>query len=162
MPDQVVSGHQILRDDVRDAVAVAHHVCLGGPVAVAGEALLVDGKPLEAVEVRGRDGGAVVVGAGRHVHGHGPAVVRPRVVVARADGAAGGDGGVRRGGRARIVADGNRRADGPRHGVPRVPLALDQVGPGLDPGLGAPLDAVAAARKERSVSLGEQGEGREG
>lgn len=95
MSDQVLPGEQSLRNDVRDAVAVAFHVLRGGPLPVH-TTIFVDGEPLQGIQIR--ECGAVIVRAGRHVDGQRPAVVWPWVVVARAHSPAGGNGGVRLGG----------------------------------------------------------------
>lgn len=139
MPDQVIARLQRIGNYMRNAVAIIHHICFGSPLSLH-DALLVDGKPLQAREVRNR--GAVVTGACSHVHRQGSAIMRPGGVVACADSATGGDLSVESGRRARVVADALGGADG-LDGVPGVPLALDQafaVGDGL-----APLDAGAAA-----------------
>lgn len=145
MSDQVAASDQRLGDDMRDTVGVTLHIRRRRPLAI-NKTLLVDGKPLQVGQVGRRDAGAVIVRARGHVHRQRAAVVRPRGVVAGADGAAGGDGGIGSGGRAGVVADALDGADA-RLRVPRVPFALDQVCALLDPLVCATLDAGTASGK---------------
>lgn len=142
MSDQVFAGFQSARDDVRDAVAVAFHVRRGGPFLTIYETLLIDGEPLERVQIR--EYCAVVARTGSHIDSQRPTVVRPRGVPAGADSAASVDGSVRGGGRSGIVANGLCCAGAPVDWLIGAPLALDHGRSGVDPRICAPLDACTA------------------